>query len=91
MTPRGTLGLCCVYIPQLMTETAIYKLSFTLQLCYKPLGILQRITKRQRVHTSSHDRLYTKTKNYFFIFVSNRLLLIIKKSQRIGSIIRSQF
>ena len=57
MTPRGTLGLCCVHIAQLMTHPAIYTLPFTLQLCYKPLGILQRVTKSQKVHTSSHDGL----------------------------------
>ena len=67
MTPRGTPGLCCVYIVQSMTHTAISTLPFTLQLCYKPLGILQKVTKSQRVHVSSHDRLYTKTKDYFFI------------------------
>ena len=71
MKPRGTLRLCCVYIAQLITYTAIYTLPFTLQLCYKPLGILQRVTKSQRVHISSHDRFYTKTKNYFlYIFVT---------------------
>ena len=69
MTARETLGLCCVYIAQLMTHTAIYTLPFTLQLHYKPFGILQRVTKSQRVHISSHDTLYTKTKNYFFIYV----------------------
>ena len=57
MTPRGTLGLCCVYIAQLMTHPAIYTIPFTLQSCYKPLGILQRVTKSQKVHTSSHDGL----------------------------------
>ena len=57
MTPRGTLGLCCVHIAQLMTHPAIYTLPFTLQLCYKPLGILQRVTKSQKVHISSHDVL----------------------------------
>ena len=54
MTPRGTLGLCCVYIAQLMTHTAIYTLPFTLELCYTPLGILQIVTKSQKV---SHDVL----------------------------------
>ena len=57
MTPRGTLGLCCVHIAQLMTHPGICTLSFTLQLCYKPLGILQRVTKSQKVHTSRHDGL----------------------------------
>ena len=57
MTPRGTLGLCCVHIAQLMTHPAIYTLPFTLQLCYKPLGILQRVTKSQKIHISSHDVL----------------------------------
>ena len=57
MTPWETLGLCCVRIAQLKIHLAIYTLLFTLQLCYKPLGILQRVTKRQNVHISSHDKL----------------------------------
>ena len=57
MTPRETLGLCCVHIAQLMTYLAIYTIPFILQLCCKPLGILQRVTKSQKVHTLSHDGL----------------------------------
>ena len=57
MTPRGTLELSCVHIAQLMTHLAIYALLFTLQLCYKPLGILQRVAKSQKLHISSHDVL----------------------------------
>ena len=57
VTPRGTLGLYCVHIAQLMTHPAIYTTPFTLQLCYKPLGILQRVTKSQKVHISDHDGL----------------------------------
>ena len=47
----------CVHIAQLMTHPAMYTIPFTLQLCYKPLGILQRVTKSQKVHISSHDGL----------------------------------
>ena len=57
MTPRGTLGLCCVHIAQLMTHPAVHTLPFTLQLHYKPLGIQQRVTKSQKVDISSHDVL----------------------------------
>ena len=59
ITPRGTLGLCSTHISQLMTNPAISTLPFTLQLCYKPLGILQRVTTSQKVHFqgSSHDEL----------------------------------
>ena len=57
MTPRGTLGLCCVHIAQSMTHPADYTLPFTLQLCCKLLGILQRVTKSQKVHISSPDVL----------------------------------
>ena len=60
MTPRETLRLCYVNITQLMTYPAIYKLPFTLQLCFKPLwhtyGILQRVTKSQEVHIPSNNR-----------------------------------
>ena len=82
MTPRGTFGLCCVYIAQLTTHTVISTLPFTLQLCYKSLGILQLVTKSQRVHISSH--IIQGQKNAVV-----RLLLILNKSRRIGSIIRS--
>ena len=54
MTSRGTLRLCCVHIAQCMTHPAIYTVPFTLQLCHKPLGILQRVTKNQKAHMSSH-------------------------------------
>ena len=57
MTPRGTLGLCCAHIAILMTDPVIYTLPFTLQLCFKPLGILQRVTKSQNVQKSIHDKL----------------------------------
>ena len=57
MTPRGTLGLYCVHIAQLVIHAAVYILPFTLQLCYKPIGILQRVTKSQKIHISSHDVL----------------------------------
>ena len=57
MTPRGTLGLYCVHITQLMTHPAIYTVPFTLQLFYKPLSILQKVTKSQKVDISSHDEL----------------------------------
>ena len=75
VTPRGTLGLCCVHIAQLMTHLAIYTLPFTLQLCYKPLGTLQRVTKSQKVHISSHDGL----KNFA---TSNLLDIGLKTYQR---------
>ena len=52
MTLRGTIGLCCV---QFVTDPVVYTLPFTLQLCYKPLGILQRVTKSQKVYISSDD------------------------------------
>ena len=45
MTPRGTFGFCCAHNAQLMTHPSIYTLPFTLQLRYKPVGILQRVTK----------------------------------------------
>ena len=57
MTPRGTLGLCCVDIVQIMTHPAIYTLPFTLKLYSKLLGILQRVTKNQKVQISHHDGL----------------------------------
>ena len=52
--PRGTLGLCCVHIAQIMTHQTVSTLPFILQLCYKPLGILRMVTKSQNVHISTH-------------------------------------
>ena len=57
MTPRGTRGLCCIHIAQLMTHPAVCTLPLTLQLCYKPLGTLQRVTESQKVDISSHGVL----------------------------------
>ena len=57
MTQRRTIGLCCVHIAQSLNHPAIYTLPFTLRLCYKPLGILQRVTKSRKVHISNHDGL----------------------------------
>ena len=49
-----------------MTHPAIYTTPFTLQLCHKPLGILQRVTKRQKVHISNHDGLENLLNINFF-------------------------
>ena len=81
MTPRGTLGLCCVHIAQLMTHPAIYTLPFTLQLCYKPLCILQRVTKSQQVHISSHDGL-EKLHNINFVWHRSQSFPEKEKSSR---------
>ena len=71
MTLRGILGFCCAHIAQLMTYLAIYTLPFTLQFCYKPLGILQIVTKSQNVHISSD--------NWFPNFITSNLLKIGSK------------
>ena len=57
MTPSRALGLCCVPFPKLEIRLAISTLLFTLQVCYKPLGIPQRVTWSQMVHISSHNGL----------------------------------
>ena len=57
MTPRGTLEYCCVYIFQSLTYQAMSITLFTLELWYKPLGILKRINKSENVLVSSHDGL----------------------------------
>ena len=38
-----------------MSHPAIYTLPFTLQLCFKPFGILRRVTKNEKAHISIHD------------------------------------
>ena len=71
MTPRGTLGFGYTHIAQLMTHPAIYTLLFTLQLCYKPLGTLQTVTKSEKVQISSHDELQ-KLHNINFAWHSSK-------------------
>ena len=46
-----------VFICSINDYLAIYTTAFTLQLCYEPLWIPQRVTKSQKVHISSHDGL----------------------------------
>ena len=86
MTAKGALGLCCVHIAQLMNHPAIYTIPFTLQLCYKPLGILQRLTESQNVHISSHDGLQElqNIKVTLIKFLENSRLIVISNN---GSII----
>ena len=48
--------MLCSYCP-VNDSPAVYTLPFTLQLCYKPLGILKRVAKSQKVHTLSQDGL----------------------------------
>ena len=67
MIPRATAGLCCVYIDQLITYPAVYTLLFTLQLYYKPLAILQRVTKSRKAHISSQDGLQNFLTSTFLI------------------------
>ena len=74
MMPWETLGLCCAHIVQLMAHPALYILPFTLQLCYKPLVILQSATKNQNVHTTSHDELQ-KLHNFSFAWHKSQSFL----------------
>ena len=82
MTPRGTLGLCCVHISQLITHPAVYKILFALQLCYKPLSILQRVSKSQKIYISSHVyynnfiKSKYQVKIYYKNFITSSLLNI---------------
>ena len=46
-----------------MTHPSGYTLPFTLQLCYKPHGVLQRAAKSLKVHLSSHDGFQNFTKS----------------------------
>ena len=58
--------MLCSHCP-INDSPAIYTKPFTLQLCYKPLGILQRVTKNQKVHISDHDGL-EKLHNINFVW-----------------------
>ena len=47
LAPRGTLWLQCIRRAQLLIHTTTSTLQLTLKLCYKPLGILQRVNKKK--------------------------------------------
>ena len=51
---RRVLKVLCSYCP-INDSSVCFKLPFTLQLWYKPLGIVQMITKTQRIHISKDD------------------------------------
>ena len=70
MTPT----LCCVHIDQLITYAAVFTWPFTLQLCCKPLVILQRVTKSWKAHISSHDGLQN--------FLTSTFLTIVAPEER---------
>ena len=57
-----------------MTDSTVYTLPFPLQLCYKPLGILQSVTKSEKVHISTHDVL----KNENFITSKYQVMIYYK-------------
>ena len=58
-----TVSYCAIsghkqdHIAILITYAPAYTLPFTLQLCYKPLGTLYRVTKSQKFQISGHDVL----------------------------------
>ena len=65
MKPRGTFGLGCVHITQLMTHQLFKK-------CHLPcfmlqaFGIPQKISKSQKVQLSSHDGFQNFITRIFF-------------------------
>ena len=61
---RWTLWLWCVHIAQLMTHPSGSTLLFTLQSCYKPLGVMQRVAKSLKVYFSIHDILQNFPTSY---------------------------
>ena len=57
MTPRGTLGLCCVHISQLMTYLAIYTLASWHTTEGNKVKKVHRVLQSQKNHRSNHDGL----------------------------------
>ena len=53
-TKRNPWVMLCSHCP-FNNSSGFHTLPSTLQLCYKHLGILPRVTKSQKVHISSHD------------------------------------
>ena len=70
---RWTLWLWCVHIAQLMTHPSGSTLLFALQSCYKPLGVLQRVSKSLKVHFSIHD-IFQIFSTWFLLNISPGVL-----------------
>ena len=69
---------------------AIYTIPFTSQLCYHSFGILQRVTKSQKVHISNHDGL-EKLHNINFVWHRSQGFPERKHNSRNVSLPRSSF
>ena len=82
LIPRKTVGLCWVHIDQLITYPAVYTLLFTLQLCYKPLGTLQRVKESK----SSHIKSWWITKLFNINFSYHRSKGFQEWRQSIGNL-----
>ena len=72
LIPRGTHGLGCAHIAQLMTHTVKLHMDVYLAIMLlKSLGILQRVTKSQRV-----DHISNKILNFKSFFAKKYFLYI---------------
>ena len=59
------LGLYCAYIAKLMTHTGILHMTIYLAIMLlKFLGILQRVTKSQKMHHLSNKKIDIKKANF---------------------------
>ena len=88
-TKRNPWVMLCSHCP-INDSPAIYTKPFTLQLCYKPLGILQRVTKSQKVHISNHDGL-EKLHNINFVWQRSQGFPERKHNSRNVSLPQSRF
>ena len=77
-TKRNPWGMLYSHCP-VNAHPAIYTLPSALQLCYKLLGILQTVTKSQKVHISSPNGLKD--------FITSTLLDLGHKASLRGSIV----
>ena len=65
MIPSATTRLYCVHMAQLTTHAAVHTIFFNLQSCWKPLFILQRVTKSPKARIMDHGEL-KKLSNFSF-------------------------
>ena len=62
-TKRNPQIMLCSHCP---INNSIYTIPFTLHLWQKPLDILQRVTKSEKINTSSHDGLQNFITSNFY-------------------------
>ena len=85
-TKRNCWVMLCLHWPiNDLSDCLHITLRFTLQLCYKPLGIMQRVNKSRKTHISNNDGLQNFLTSTFLTVVPR----VCKSGDRVTEICSS--